>query len=79
MDLSALTRQSGVEWWIEPRHGMHVPGVIYATADLVREMDEKAAEQVANVASLPGTQRASSAMPVQGRDARARSAAAPGA
>jgi tRNA-splicing ligase RtcB len=63
MDLALLTRKSDVEWWIEPHGGMHVPGIIYATEALVRDMDEKVYEQVANVATLPGIVRASYAMP----------------
>jgi tRNA-splicing ligase RtcB (3'-phosphate/5'-hydroxy nucleic acid ligase) len=63
MDLSALTRKSETEWWIEPRGQMRVPGVIYASEPLVKDMDEKVYEQVTNVASLPGIQRASYAMP----------------
>jgi tRNA-splicing ligase RtcB len=42
---------------------MRVPGVIYATEALVRDMDHKVYEQVANVATLPGIERASYAMP----------------
>jgi tRNA-splicing ligase RtcB len=42
---------------------MRVPGVIYASEALVRDMDEKVREQVSNVAMLPGIQRASYAMP----------------
>jgi tRNA-splicing ligase RtcB len=42
---------------------MRVPGVIYASEALVREMDEKVREQIINVAMLPGIQRASYAMP----------------
>src|SRR5690606_10158685 len=38
-------------------------GVIYASEALVREMDEKVREQIINVATLPGIQRASYAMP----------------
>jgi tRNA-splicing ligase RtcB len=40
-----------------------VPCVIYGSEALVREMDEKVREQVSNVATLPGIQRASYAMP----------------
>ena len=59
MDLARLERKGDTEWWI-PRHGrMRVPGVIYGSEPLVRDMDEKVFEQVANVASLPGIQRAS--------------------
>jgi tRNA-splicing ligase RtcB len=42
---------------------MRVPGVIYATEDLIRDMDDKVYEQVTNVACLPGIVRASYAMP----------------
>jgi tRNA-splicing ligase RtcB (3'-phosphate/5'-hydroxy nucleic acid ligase) len=42
---------------------MRVPGVIYASEALVRDMDEKVREQITNVATLPGIQRASYAMP----------------
>jgi len=63
MELSLLTRKSDVEWWIEPRGGMRVPGIIYASEALVRDMDAKVYEQVTNVATLPGIERASYAMP----------------
>jgi tRNA-splicing ligase RtcB len=42
---------------------MRVPAVIYATAELIREMDQKVYEQVTNVAMLPGIVKASYAMP----------------
>jgi tRNA-splicing ligase RtcB len=42
---------------------MRVPGIIYASESLIRDMDEKVREQVSNVATLPGIQRASYAMP----------------
>jgi tRNA-splicing ligase RtcB len=63
MDLSLLSRKSDVEWWVEPRGRMRVPGIVYATETLVRDMDPKVYEQVTNVATLPGIQRASYAMP----------------
>jgi tRNA-splicing ligase RtcB len=63
MDLSLLTRKSDVEWWIEPRAGMRVPGILYATERLVADMDGKVYEQLANVATLPGIERAAYAMP----------------
>jgi tRNA-splicing ligase RtcB len=63
MNTSNLIRKSETEWWI-PRTGqMRVPGVIYATESLIHDMDDKVAEQVSNVAMLPGIQRASYAMP----------------
>jgi tRNA-splicing ligase RtcB len=44
--------------------GMRVPGIVFATEDLIRKaMEDRALEQVANVATLPGIVRASYAMP----------------
>jgi tRNA-splicing ligase RtcB len=63
MDLARLSRQSDIEWHIDPHGRMRVPGIIYATEALVRDMDDKVYEQVANVAMLPGIERASFAMP----------------
>jgi len=63
MDLSLLKQRSPFEWHISPRGKMRVPGVIYATEGLIRDMDEKVYEQVTNVATLPGIVRASYAMP----------------
>ena len=63
MDPSRLIRRSEHEWEI-PRHGaMRVPGIIFADEALVRGMDDKVGEQVANVAALPGIVKASYAMP----------------
>jgi len=42
---------------------MRVPGVIFADEGLIRSMDDKVPEQVANVAKLPGIVKASYAMP----------------
>src|SRR5262245_42187611 len=42
---------------------MRVPGIIYATEALIRDMDNKVYEQVVNVATLPGIQTASYDMP----------------
>jgi tRNA-splicing ligase RtcB (3'-phosphate/5'-hydroxy nucleic acid ligase) len=63
MDPSSMVRKSAFEWWIPARGRMRVPGVIYASEPLIRQMDEKVREQVSNVAMLPGIQRASYAMP----------------
>jgi len=44
--------------------GMRVPGIIYADERLLRDIrEDKALEQVANVAFLPGIVNASFAMP----------------
>ena len=63
MDLKLLKRESELIWRIEPHGAMRVPGVIYASEALVRDMDHKVYEQVANVATLPGIVGASYAMP----------------
>jgi len=63
MDLNAWTRVSETEWRV-PRAGrMRVPAVLFATADLVAEMDDKVYTQMVNVAALPGIVGASYAMP----------------
>jgi tRNA-splicing ligase RtcB len=63
MNLQSLTRHSDFEWRIEPAGHMRVPAVIYAGEELVAGMDEKVREQLSNVATLPGIQRAAFAMP----------------
>jgi len=63
MDVKSLKRRSEFEWVLEPRGPMRVPGVLFASEALIREMDDKVIEQVANVAALPGIQKASYAMP----------------
>jgi tRNA-splicing ligase RtcB len=51
-------------WQIEREGGMRVPGLVYASAALMRELrEDPALGQVANVAHLPGIVRASLAMP----------------
>jgi tRNA-splicing ligase RtcB len=63
MDTGLLKRESKFEWHVPKTGRMNVPGVIYATEDLIRDMDDKVLEQVTNVAMLPGIQKASLAMP----------------
>jgi tRNA-splicing ligase RtcB len=63
MDTAELKRASDFEWHIPQTGKMRVPGIIYATEELVQEMDNKVHEQISNVAMLPGIQRASFAMP----------------
>lgn len=63
MDLALFERRSGYEWHIRPFGDMRVPGVIFASETLLREMDAKVYEQVTNVAMLPGIVEASWAMP----------------
>jgi tRNA-splicing ligase RtcB len=63
MDINKLQRVSDCQWRIEPINGMRVPGIIFASQDLLRDMDDKVYEQVCNVARLPGIVNASYAMP----------------
>ena len=42
---------------------MYVPAIIFASENLIRDMDDKVYEQVCNVARLPGIVKASYAMP----------------
>ncbi|MBX6369836.1 MAG: RtcB family protein [Rhodospirillales bacterium] len=63
MDTSRLERVSEHEWRLAPRGAMRVPAVIFADANLIREMDDKVLEQIGNVACLPGIVSAAYAMP----------------
>ena len=63
MDLARFTRHSEYQWEIAPQGAMRVPAIIYASEELVREMDDKVYEQTVHVAALPGIQKASFAMP----------------
>ena len=64
MDRSKLQRRSASnEWRIDPRGPMRVPAVIFADAALIADMDDKVAEQISNVASLPGIVEAAYALP----------------
>ena len=63
MDIALFERKSEFEWHIRPYGRMQVPGVIFASEALLREMDAKVHEQVTNVAMLPGIVAASYAMP----------------
>jgi tRNA-splicing ligase RtcB len=63
VDTSTLTRISDFEWRIEPQGDMRVPGILFASRELIEDMDEKVREQVSNVAALPGIITASFAMP----------------
>jgi tRNA-splicing ligase RtcB len=63
MDMGRWSKVSDFEWRVEPFGAMRVPAILYATADLVAEMDDKVFEQVTNVAALPGIVTGSFAMP----------------
>ena len=63
METAQFVRKSEYEWSLPASGAMRVPVVIYASEELLRAMDEKVREQAVNVATLPGIQRASFAMP----------------
>lgn len=63
MNPDALVRISEYIWEIPKTGDMRVPGRIFASEKLLREMDEKVYEQVSSVACLPGIQKFSAAMP----------------
>ncbi|MCX6818841.1 MAG: RtcB family protein [Candidatus Aenigmarchaeota archaeon] len=63
MDLNKLKKIKDFEWEIPKSGEMRVPGRIFASEKLIREMDDKVWEQTSNVACLPGIQKASLAMP----------------
>ena len=63
MDPARLQRVDDFEWHYGPSGAMRVPGVLYADEALIRGMDDKVLEQLANVAALPGIVKAAYAMP----------------
>jgi tRNA-splicing ligase RtcB len=63
MDPAQLQRVDEFEWHYGPSGAMRVPGVFYADEALIRGMDDKVLEQLANVAALPGIVKAAYAMP----------------
>ena len=63
MDLHKFTQVSEMEWRIDAFGQMRVPGIIFGTEELMRKMDQKVFEQLANVACLPGIVKAAYAMP----------------
>ena len=59
-----MFREAGENVWELPRTGaMRVPGRLYASRALVEGLDAKVAEQLSNVACLPGIVGAAYAMP----------------
>lgn len=63
MEATPLKRVSESEWRIEPQGKMRVPAILFASEELIHNMDAKVYEQIVNVASLPGIQKAAYAMP----------------
>ena len=64
MSAIELVEQSPWRWRIERSGAMRVPGVVFATRDLLPDLaGDRSLEQIVNVATLPGIVRASYAMP----------------
>jgi tRNA-splicing ligase RtcB (3'-phosphate/5'-hydroxy nucleic acid ligase) len=63
MDPARFTHVNEMTWRAEPEGTMHVPVIIYADENLIRDMDDKVFEQAVNVAKLPGIVQASYVMP----------------
>ena len=59
MDLSRFEKISETAWRVAPFGGMRAPAIVYASEDLMKDMDDKVFDQVTNVAKLPGIVRAS--------------------
>jgi tRNA-splicing ligase RtcB len=59
-----LVEETPYRWRIPPRGGMHVPGIVFASQNLLPDVQaDRSLEQAANVATLPGILEASYAMP----------------
>ena len=63
MDPARFIQRSECCFELPLRGRMRVPGLIYADAALLADMDDKVGEQLANVAALPGIVTAAVAMP----------------
>ncbi|GFK94486.1 RNA-splicing ligase RtcB [Fundidesulfovibrio magnetotacticus] len=63
MDLAPLTQLDPWRWMLPPRGGMGVPAVFVGSRRLLRDLEEAAARQAANVARLPGIVGACYVMP----------------
>src|SRR5512136_3261819 len=62
--MSGLKKMDECRWMVPQSGGMKVPGIIYSSERLIREMGaDESPKQVANVAHLPGIQKYSLAMP----------------
>jgi tRNA-splicing ligase RtcB len=59
-----LVEETPERWRIEPRNGMRVPGIVFASRALLPDVSsDRCLDQVVNVATLPGIVGASYAMP----------------
>jgi len=62
-DKASLRRMDEFRWMLPQQGGMRVPAILFASEQLIAEMDGKVLEQLANIASLPGILQAAYAMP----------------
>ncbi|MDP8927866.1 MAG: RtcB family protein, partial [Actinomycetota bacterium] len=59
-----LVAETSYRWRIDPSEGMRVPGIVFASRNLLPDIQtDESLQQVANVATLPGIVEASYAMP----------------
>ncbi|MDD5678865.1 MAG: RtcB family protein [Kiritimatiellae bacterium] len=63
MDTSRLQQDTATRWRLPPADRMRAPAILYASPELIRAMDAKVLEQLANIAALPGIETAAFAMP----------------
>ena len=63
MDTSLLRRINAYCWEVPQQGAMRVPGRLFGSGALIRDLDDMVLEQVSQVAALPGIVRASLAMP----------------
>jgi tRNA-splicing ligase RtcB len=63
MDKSILHRSDEFRWTLPQTGRMRVPAVLFASEELVNELDNKVIEQLTNIASLPGIVHAAYGMP----------------
>ncbi|MGZ3746061.1 MAG: RtcB family protein [Pseudobdellovibrionaceae bacterium] len=63
MDIRLLEKVSNYEWHVAPHQAMKVPAIFFGSEELLKNMDEKAYQQLCNVATLPGIVKAAFAMP----------------
>ncbi|MBI4147850.1 RtcB family protein [Candidatus Woesearchaeota archaeon] len=65
MDLSKFKRVSDVVWELDKsfKQGMLVPARMYATENLLKQMEDTVVDQLTNVACLPGIQQHALCMP----------------
>lgn len=63
MNIQRLEKVSDYQWRVPPHNGMRVPAIFFGSEELMAQMDEKAYEQLCNVATLPGIVKAAFAMP----------------